>query len=60
MNTYKYELDIQAKEKADADEKMKALIILSARLNARELAKLAHVVAHDPVKTRIAKAALGL
>lgn len=60
MNKFDYTITISAKEEAVADEKVKALTILSAKLSAKELTKLAHVVAHDPVKKAMAKAYLGV
>ncbi|MBS1773427.1 MAG: hypothetical protein JST82_11265 [Bacteroidetes bacterium] len=58
--TYEYNMKIEAKTETEADEKMKALTILASKLNAKELAKLAQVVKHDPVKTALAKKYLGL
>ncbi len=60
MDTYKFSISVPANDKPDAEVKMKALATLASRLNAKELAKLAHVVVNDPIKTRMAKAALGL
>ncbi len=60
MKKYDYTITISAKEEAVADEKVRALTILSAKLSAKELTKLAHVVANDPVKKAMAKAYLGV
>ncbi len=60
MNKHEYNITINAKTEQDAVEKMKALTTLAGKLNAAELAKLAHIVQHDPVKTALAKKYLGL
>ena len=60
MEKFTYELDITASTEKEAETKMKALIVLATKLNAKELDKLAQVVKNDPVKTAIAKGALGL
>ncbi len=60
MNTYSYELDIKASTEEEANTKMKALITLASKLSAKELDKLADIVKNDPVKTALAKKALGV
>lgn len=60
MKKYNYEIEIQATTEAEADTKMDAIGILLKKLSAKELAKLAHVIQHDPLKTAIAKKALGV
>lgn len=60
MNEYTYKISIQAKTKEEAIAKMTALCALSDSLNEKELSKLAHVVKNDPVKTKMAKLALGV
>jgi hypothetical protein len=55
-----YGLKIEAKTESEAEEKMKALVILAGKLTAKELSKLAHVVKNDPVKTALAKSYLGV
>jgi hypothetical protein len=60
MEKFTYELDITASTEKEAETKMKALMVLATKLNAKELDKLAQVVKNDPVKTAIAKRALGL
>jgi hypothetical protein len=57
---FEYGLKIEAKAENEAEEKMKALVILAAKLSAKELSKLAHVVKNDPVKTALAKSYLGV
>jgi hypothetical protein len=51
---------VPAETKPEADAKANALGVLAQKLNPKELAKLAHVVAHEPVAMMIAKKALGL
>lgn len=60
MKKYHYTMTIEAKTESDADSKMKALTVLASKLTPRELAKLAHVIQHDPVKTTLAKKYLNL
>lgn len=60
MNTYTYELQIEATTKDEATAKMKAICDLLQKLNQKELTKLAHVVMNDPIKTALAKRALGV
>lgn len=60
MKKYSYELAISASTEHEADTKMKALTILASKLTARELDKLGQVVENEPVKTEMAKKALGL
>ncbi len=60
MDKFSYTITIAAKEKADAAEKLTALMILASKLSVKELCKLAHVVKNDPLKTAMAKAYLGI
>lgn len=60
MKKYNYELAIAASNEKEADTKMEALTVLASKLTAKELEKLAHVVKNDPVKTALAKKALGV
>lgn len=60
MKKYTYEITIAAQSETEADSKMKALTTLAKKLNAKELSKLAWIVENDPVKTSIAKRALGV
>lgn len=59
MEKFNYTMSIEAPAKQEADTKMKALTVLASKLNAKELEKLAWVVKNDPVKTALAKQALG-
>ena len=60
MKSYPYEINIEATTETEADTKMKALIVLLRKLKANELAKLAEVIEKNPIKTAMAKKALGL
>lgn len=60
MKKFNYDITIEASTEQEADTKMKALITLAGKLNAKELDKLAWIVKNDPVKTAIAKKALGV
>ena len=60
MTTYNYEINIEATTEAEADTKMKAITVLVKKLKSTELAKLAHIVQNDPIKTAMAKKALGV
>lgn len=71
MNKYSYELQIAANTEKEADEKMaaldqlarklsvSALSTLAKKLSGAELEKLAWVINNEPVKTALAKKALG-
>lgn len=60
MNTYKYEVQVEATSKEEAQQKMKAVCDLLKKLNEKELSKLAYIVMNDPIKTALAKRALGV
>ncbi len=57
---FSYDVQIEAHDNKDAEAKLKAAATLMQKLNAKELTRLAHVVVNDPVKTALAKKALGL
>lgn len=60
MTTFNYEINIEATTEVEADTKMKAITVLVKKLKSTELAKLAHIVQNDPIKTAMAKKALGV
>lgn len=60
MNKYSFEITIEAQTQGDAEVKLQSATVLMQKLKGREIAKLADVVKNDPVKTAIAKRALGL
>jgi hypothetical protein len=60
MKTYNYDLEIQASSEQEAEIKMKSISVLLKKLNYNEIMKLAHIVQNDPIKTALAKKALGV
>ncbi|HTB31730.1 MAG TPA: hypothetical protein VK808_06875 [Bacteroidia bacterium] len=60
MTKFNYAITIEAASKAEADTKMKALTILASSLSTKELDKLGWIVKNDPIKTALAKKALGV
>jgi hypothetical protein len=57
---YSFEVSIEAQTQGEAEVKLAAASVLMQKLKAREIAKLADVVKNDPMKTSLAKKALGL
>jgi hypothetical protein len=57
---HSFEVSIEAQTQGEAEVKLLAASVLMQKLKAREIAKLADVVKNDPVKTALAKRALGL
>lgn len=60
MPKFSYKIDITASTEKEAITKMKALSVLASKLKDNELAKLADIIQNDPIKTAMAKAALGV
>ncbi|MFZ5553553.1 MAG: hypothetical protein ACOZCO_10580 [Bacteroidota bacterium] len=60
MKKYSYTIVIEAPTEKEAETKIKALSVLASKLNPRELEKLADIIKNDPVKTAMAKKALGV
>jgi hypothetical protein len=60
MKKYSYDITVEAATEAEADSKMQALSTIAKKLNTKELVKLADIVQNDPVKTALAKKALGV
>ena len=60
MKKYSYDFEIEANTEKEADAKMQALTIIAGQLNNRELEKLAWIIKNDPIKTALAKQALGV
>lgn len=54
MNTFEYDITIQASNQNEAEQKMKSLITILNKLNAEELKKVADVVS-NPVQLAIIK-----
>lgn len=60
MTTFKFNIEVDAINKVEAQSKMQSVCDLLTKLNEKELKKLAHIVMNDPLKTAIAKRALGV
>ena len=60
MRKFNYSITLEASAEAEADTKMKALTTLAAKLSMKELEKLAWIIKNDPIKTALAKKALGV
>lgn len=60
MKKHTYAIVISAANQKQADNKARALKIISTKLSTAELLKLADIISNDPVKTQMAKAALGV
>lgn len=60
MPKHTFEISIEASTEQEAVEKLKAASTLMQKLKANEITKLAEVVKNDPMKTALAKKALGL
>jgi hypothetical protein len=60
MTTYEFEISIKAASHEEAVSKLKSVSVVLAKLSTKELAKLADIVQNDPVKTAMAKKALGV
>ena len=60
MKEFTYQISIQAKTQEEAIKIMEAICTISDGLNEKEISKLAHVIKNDPIKTKMAKIALGV
>lgn len=60
MNKFSYDITIEATSQEEALAKVRAASVLMQKLKPNEIARLAEVVKNDPIKTAIAKKALGL
>jgi hypothetical protein len=60
MNKYSFDISIEANSQEEALAKLKAASVLMQKLKPNEITRLAEVVKNDPIKTTIAKKALGL
>lgn len=60
MNHHTFEITIQANTSQEAQTKLAAAAVLMQKLKPHEISRLAEVVKNDPIKTAIAKKALGL
>ena len=57
---YSFDISIDASTESEAVEKLKAAVVLMQKLKVNEIKRLAEVVKNDPIKTALAKSALGL
>jgi hypothetical protein len=55
-----YDITLDAPTREEVIAKMKAIVVLAARLKTKELEKLAYIVEEDPDTFAMAKSALGL
>lgn len=60
MNKYAFDVSVEANSQEEALAKVKAASVLIQKLKPNEISRLAEVVKNDPIKTAIAKKALGL
>jgi hypothetical protein len=57
---YAFDISIEADTQQEAADKLSAAVVLLQKLKTKELVRLADVVKNDPIKTAIAKKAMGL
>lgn len=60
MKKHEYEIEFEAATEEEAEMKMRALTTLAKKLSAKELDKMADILKNNPVKTALAKKALGV
>lgn len=60
MAKVNYKITLEGATEKEADAKMQALTVIAKKLSAKELLKLADIIQNDPVKTAMAKQALGV
>lgn len=60
MTKFSYDITLEAATEKEADSKIKAVGLIAKKLSTKELLKLADIIQNDPVKTAIAKKALGV
>lgn len=60
MNKFSFDVSVEANSSEEALAKIKAASVLMQKLKPNEISRLAEVVKNDPIKTAIAKKALGL
>ena len=60
MKKFSYDITIEAATEAEADSKSIAIGTIARKLNTKELLKLAEIIEKDPIKTALAKKALGV
>lgn len=57
---YEYEIQVEAATENEADQKIKSLGVIAKKLTTQELVKLADIIQNDPIRTQLAKKALGV
>lgn len=60
MSDFTFKVKINASSDSEAQRKLKAGATLISKLSVKEIEKLADIVENDPVKTNLAKRALGM
>ena len=60
MNNHSFKVSIEANNEAEAFVKLQSAVTLIEKLKTAEIKKLADIVKNDPIKTAIARRALGL
>jgi hypothetical protein len=60
MTKFTYQIHLSASSQQEAASKMKAISVMASRLTEKELARMADILQNDPVKTLLAKKALGV
>ncbi|MBA2611311.1 MAG: hypothetical protein H0U95_05015 [Bacteroidetes bacterium] len=60
MAKFTYKIEISANSESEAITKMKSLTVLATKLTVKEIEKLADIIKNDPIKTAMAKSALGV
>lgn len=59
MSKQKFTVEISG-QNDEPERKLAAAMVLIGKLSTKEIEKLAHIVKNDPVKTAMAKSALGV
>jgi hypothetical protein len=59
VNKHSFKITIEAATEQEALQKLQAAVTLIEKLKTQEIKKLADIVKNDPVKTAIARNALG-
>jgi hypothetical protein len=60
MKPFTYKINVHATDSEEAEKKLLAVCALLDNLSEKEISKLAYIVKNDPVKTKMAKLALGV
>jgi hypothetical protein len=60
MKPFTYKINVHATDSEEAEKKLLAVCALLDNLSEKEISKLAYIVKNDPVKTKMAKIALGV